>query len=108
MSAGILKSITFTPQSDGTLIVTVTGEAQGTSGGDWGASIFVRAFADQGTPSYGDQIRVSSTTRLPFALQHQIAVTGGVSCTAGLYGDISGAVALTAWDVKVQAEIIKR
>lgn len=108
MASGILSQISFTPAHDGTLIVTVTGQAQGTSGGDWGSSIFLRGFADQGTPSYGDQIAVSSSSRLPFALQHQIPVSAGLACATGLYGDISGAVALSAWDVKIQAEVVKK
>lgn len=108
MSSGVLKSLVFTPQSNGTLVLTISGTAQGISGSDWGASISLQAFSDQGTPDYGDDVPVSTSSRLPFALTHQLDVTGGVECEAGLYGHISGPVALTVWDVKIDARVIKR
>ncbi len=108
MASGVISSITFTPSADGVLSLTVTGQAQGTSGGDWGSSIYIRGFADQGTPDYGDQIRVASGSRLPFALTHQVDVLGGVEVDVGIYGEISGAVSVACWDVKIDAVVIKR
>lgn len=109
MASGPIKFVTFTPSADGTLDITVSGQAQGTSGGDWGASIFLRAYKTQSAvTTYGDQIRVSSTDRLPFEIKYTLSVTGGVSCDAGLYGDITGAVAVSCWDVKLLVTVKKR
>jgi hypothetical protein len=100
--------LTFTPAEDGVLKLTIGCEAEGVSGGDWGSSILLKPFFIQGgSPTYGDAIPVTSG-RLPHFVQEDFDVVGGVSCECGLYGYITGAVALTVWNVKIAAKLYKR
>lgn len=106
--SGIVHSETFTPDADGTLVVTVTYDCKGTDGSDWGSSYTTHVFCTQSaTTSDGTAIpmsngRVSQTVRGVFS------VTGGASCEIGIYGTIGGAVAADWWNVHITAELIKR
>lgn len=109
MASGTLKSLTFTPAHSGVLKLSISCEGQGTSGGDWGGSIAFKAFATQSSvTTYGEAIPVSSTSRLPQSVQESFDVVAGASVECGLYGYISGAVALSAWNVKIIAKLYKR
>jgi len=104
--SGIVASHTFTPGADGQLVVTITYECQGTSGGDWGSAYTSAAFCTQGSTSYGPA-KPMNTARTAQTVRGVFSVTGGTSVEIGLYGAISGAVAADWWDVHVTAELIK-
>lgn len=105
--SGIVASHTFTPAADGQLVVTITYECQGTSGGDWGSAYTSKAFVTQGgTTTYGPE-KPMSTDRAAQAVRGVFSVTAGSSVEVGLYGTISGAVAADWWDTHVTAELIK-
>ena len=106
--SGIVHSTTFTPDAAGTLVVTVTYDARGNSGSDWGASYSTAAFCTQdAVTEYGDAKGMSST-RASQTVRGVFDVVAGSSCEIGLYGTISGAVTATWWDVHITAELIKR
>ena len=103
-----MHSTTFTPDAAGTLVVTVTYDAKGTSGGDWGASYSTKPFCTQSSvTTYGDA-RGMSTTRANQTVRGVFDVVAGSSCEVGIYGAIGGAVAATWWDIHITAEVIKR
>lgn len=106
--SGTVHSVTFTPDVAGKVLVTCTFEAQGQSGSNWGAGFNARAFALQGgTTTLGDPAGIS-TTRSTGTVRGVFDVTAGTSVECGLYGQISGAVGVTFWNIKVTAEHIKR
>lgn len=106
--SGIVAYETLTPDADGTLVVTITYDAQGTAGGDWGSDFTTKAYLTQGgTTTYGEAIPMS-TTRGSQTVRGVFTVTAGSACTVGIYGTISGAVAATYWNVHITAELIKR
>lgn len=105
---GIVHSLTFTPAAAGRLVVTVTYEAKGNSGSDWGSSYQSLVFCTQdGTTEYGDPVGMSSTHAAQTA-QGVFDVVADEDVECGLYGDISGAVAASWWNVSIRAELIKR
>lgn len=111
MASGVIKQITgISAPGDGNyvLIVTATFEAQGSSGGDWGSAYQAKLRMTQNSiTTNGDSIPLSSS-RLPYAMQYQFAPVSGYSITCDLYCDISGAVAASFYNIKLQAELIKR
>ena len=101
-------SVTFTPAAAGRLVVSCTFESQGASGSDWGASYKAHAFCRQsGTTTLGDPAGVSNT-RAAGAVQAVFDVVAGAEVECGLWGQISGAVSATFWNINVKAELIKR
>lgn len=105
--SGIVASGTLTPGAAGQLVVTITYECQGTSGGDWGAAYTSKAFVTQsGTTTYGPA-KPMSTTRSAQSVRGVFDVTAGASVEVGLYGNVSGAVAADWWDIHITAELIK-
>lgn len=108
MASGVLKALSFTSPYPGTLELCISYEAQGISGGDWGSAISCKAFMTQNSSTlFGDPIPVATSQRLPGVVQAQFPVLAGATVTCGLYGSISGAVALIVWNVKINAEFIK-
>ena len=106
--SGIVHSETFTPDAAGSLVVTVTYDCKGTSGGDWGTAFTTSVFCTQsGTTTYGTA-HPMSTTRGSQTARGVFAVTAGASCEIGIYGTISGAVAADWWNIHITAELIKR
>lgn len=106
--SGIVHSETFTPDADGSLVVTVTYDCKGLSGSDWGASFTTSVFCTQGGTTVYGQAHAMSTTRGSQTARGVFAVLGGVSCEVGIYGTISGAVAADWWNIHITAELIKR
>ncbi len=105
--SGIVASATLTPDAAGQLVVTITYECAGLSGGDWGSAFLSRPFCTQGgTTTYGND-KPMSTTRGAQALRGVFTVTAGTAVDIGLYGEISGAVAASWWDIHITAELIK-
>lgn len=102
-----MHSVTLTPDAAGSLVVTITYDAKGTSGSDWGASYQSRAFCTQsGSTTYGEQ-QPMANTRGSQTVRAVFAVTSGAACEVGLYGTISGAVQGDWWNVHITAELIK-
>lgn len=104
-----IKSITFTPDQDCTVVVTCIYECQRTtSGTDWstfGNTGRSRAFVTQdGTTTYG-QDRYMSATRESQSVQMQAALVGGLSAEVGLDGAVTGLVTCQWWNNQVQAEL---
>jgi len=107
-SSGIVHSETFTPDADGTLVVTINYDCQGTDGSDWGSSFTSHAFCTQdGTTTNATAVPMS-TGRLSQTVRGIFEVVSGLSCEIGIYGTISGAVAASWWNVHITAELIKR
>lgn len=106
--SGILHSLTFTPTAAGKLMLRVSCTAAGTDGGDWGSAYKLKGFATQdGSTTYGNPTPASEE-RLPYTILHQSDVIAGEEVECGLYGEISGAVALVAWDIDIHASVVKR
>ena len=105
--SGIVASHTFTPGADGQLVVTITYECQGTSGGDWGSAYSSKAFVTQSSTTTYGPAKPMSLDRSAQTVRGVFDVTSGSSVEVGLYGTISGAVAADWWDVHVTAELIK-
>lgn len=106
--SGAVHSVTFTPVVAGRLVVTVTFEAEGTSGSSWGSSYRARAFMTQsGTTTHGD-VSSLDTTRGHYTVRGVFDVTAGAAVECGLWGLISGAVSATFYNINVSAELIKR
>lgn len=104
---GIVESTTFTPTAAGTLLVTCTYDCQGLAGDNWGASYVTQVFCSQGgTTTYGDALPMS-TARGSQTARARFTVTAGTLVEVGIYGDISGAVSATWWNVHITAELLK-
>ena len=105
---GIVSSLTFTPDAAGTVIVTATYDCKGTDGSDWGSSFVSKLFRTQSASTvYSDALGMS-TTRQSQTARAVFTVTAGSSVEVGLYGDISGAVAASWWNIALTAELVKR
>lgn len=99
--------VTFTPDAAGTLLVTVNfiGSA---SGSDWGGNQLAKVFCEQsGTTTYGGTSKLG-TAKNTYTLFSEFAVTAGSAVKCGLFGQVTGASAVTFEDVYVRAELIKR
>lgn len=109
--SGILDSITFTPQHDGTMVLTVACLATTAIGDPMGAAMRLKLFATQsGSTTYGEALGVGSVypTYYPHVLVYQFPVVGGAEVECGLYGEIAGAVQLAAKEITIEAKVIKR
>jgi hypothetical protein len=105
---GIVHSLTFTPAAAGRLVVTVTYDCQGDLGDSWGASYLSKTFcAQDGSTVYGEASPMT-TSRLSQTARGVFDVVASEEVECGLYGDISGAVTATWWNVNITAELIKR
>ena len=106
--SGIIASQTITPDKSGVLVVTITFDSQGRSGGDWGSAYTTKAFCTQSAATIYSPAIAMSTTRNSGVIRGIFNVISGSSCDIGLYGDISGAVAADWYNIHVTAELIKR
>lgn len=106
--SGIVASQTLTPDAAGMLIITISYDSQGQSGGDWGSAYTTQPFCTQGGVTvYGSAIPMS-TTRGSGMVRGVFSVSAGSACVVGLYGTISGAVAASWYNIHLTAELIKR
>ena len=105
--SGTVYSSSVTPDAAGVLIVTVTYDAQGRFGTDWGSAFLTKVFCTQSAvTTYGDG-KPMSTTRASQSVRGVFSVAAGAACEIGIYGEISGAVAADWWNVHITAELIK-
>ena len=103
-----MHSLSFTPGVAARLVVTVTFEAAGVSGGDWGAAYKAHAFFEQSSSTtLGDPAGIS-TTRAGHTVRGVFDVVAGAAVVCGLWGQISGAVGATFYNISISAELIKR
>lgn len=107
-ASGNPHSVSFTPLVASVVQVTATFDAQRGLGSDWGSGAQCQLFLTQGaSTTYGDSQPLGNT-RGKFALTYSFTVTAGTSCTAGLFGSVSGASAATFWNIEIRVEVIKR
>lgn len=96
--------IEFTPLVDSTVQVTVTFSAAG-SGSDWGAGHFAKAFCEQnGTTVYGLNTSLANA-RTYYTVQGVFNVVAGQLVKCGLYAGVTGAAAITLYDVNGTAQV---
>lgn len=107
MASGNPATVTFTPDSAGTLIVTVTFDAESVAS-DWGANVRARLFRTQNSVTANGEWKNLAQVRAPYALQAGFSVVAGLEVVCGLYGECSGATAVSFYNIHIQAELIKR
>jgi hypothetical protein len=106
--SGVVHSLTFTPAVAGRLVVTVTYEAEGASGSAWGSSYRARAFMTQSATTTLADLNSLDTTRGHYTARGVFDVAAGATVECGLWGQISGAVSASFYNINVNAELIKR
>lgn len=107
-SSGTVESVTFTPSVACDVVVTATFEAQRTTGGDWGSGALYKLFKTQSaSTTYGDE-RPVSTTRIAYTATFIFSVAAGASCEVGLFGQVTGASAVSFYNCTIVAEEIRR
>lgn len=105
MSSGIVLSKTFTPTQSGDLIVSATYDSQGVAS-DWGAGLRSKLFVLQNAvTTYSAGLGIS-TSRVSQGMTNTFEVVAGLPLTFGLYGELTGAVAATWWNVNITAQLI--
>lgn len=100
--SGIVSSVTFTPSFTGQVEVTCSWRAAGTGSGSGqvrvGKLFLTQSSTTTYSPGRGVPNRAQETSQVE---RYLFSVTSGSSVEAGLYGEISGAVAVTWRDISI-------
>lgn len=108
-SSGIVNSLTFTPDSDGQLVVTCTYSCGASAGADWSSGTnWSACFCTQDSvTTYGPQLPMTTTRAVQIA-RFLFDVVAGSEITCGLFGN-AGTVSSVGWyEIDVIVELIKR
>ena len=107
MASGVFHSYTFTAAASGKAVVQCTYEAQATAA-DFGAAVSVALRETHSSSTTTLETNNPGSTRQRSTLVGSFNVTAGVSYTVDLWGNCTGATAVTAWNIKLHIEVIKR
>lgn len=111
MATSVIKQITgITAPLDGywTVHVIATCNAQVTVGSDWGASAKGRVFIIQNSSQTNGNSASISTARAPYAFQGIFDLITGYTLTVGLESVLTGASAVSYYDITVRYVLVKR
>ena len=105
-----LSSIPAPTDGNWLLVATARYEAQYSTTGnsDWGSSYGVSLYMQQ-TGATSSGLFPVTNTRLPYQIQYAFTVISGVAITLSLNGYAgAGSVSIEAWNIYLEAELIKR
>ncbi len=107
MASGSFHTLDFTASADGRAVVQCTYEAQATAS-DFGAAVSVALRETHASTTTTLETANPGSARQRGSMVGSFPVSAGVSYTVDLWGNCTGATAVTAWNVRLHVEVIKR
>lgn len=107
MASGTFSTLSFTAAGSGTAVVTCTYEAQANFS-DFGAAVSVALRETHSSTTTTLETAYPGETRQRGSMVQSFSVTSGVAYVVDLFGNCTGATAVSAWNIKLHVEVIKR